>query len=45
MKRFDDYELFDKDFEKFVQLGREAFAAEQEGETSAIRGEAETERD
>jgi len=24
----DDYDLFDQDFDRFVQLGREAFASE-----------------
>ncbi|GJM72968.1 hypothetical protein HMSSN036_51840 [Paenibacillus macerans] len=28
MEHIDDYDLFDKDFESFVQLGREAFAEE-----------------
>lgn len=28
VEHIDDYDLFDKDFEKFVQLGREAFAEE-----------------
>lgn len=31
MEHIDDYDLFDKDFEKFVQLGREAFGLEGEG--------------
>lgn len=41
MEHIDDYELMDKDFEKFLQIGREAF----EHEASAIRSEAATERD
>ena len=28
MKQIDDYDLFDQDFDRFVQLGLEAFASE-----------------
>lgn len=38
MEHIDDYDLFDKDFEKFVQIGRETFGLEQERTSATETG-------